>query len=396
MRATSTCWSVGSSDGTPPPVPRLPIFVGPPASGVVGDWPLRTTGSAGDRRGQGLGQFLLASPQLGQFVGPVPWLADSGLGLGSFRSSSSGLGRDRRERLGQALKLAFEAVHDHCGVGQLPVASGVGDLHVGGRDREANLVLDCRECLGADAKAPKGPDLDHWSVGLRRRCREPVIEEPLETLTGVGPLREPLIVDGHGEPVAVGVDQVLDGPSQRGGSLLRTVSSLTGGVEGSAEAVLVVLVGAFETGELGHVGVHAGLLQHEGVARGQDLDLGEGERLVADVVDVTIREVASGYLGDEGGLSFKGLPHVGVEAASGDVADDLDLRILVALAQDTAVSLFDVGRALWRVEMVHGHGSGLDVGADAHGLGGSDNMTRTRVDGYSVRVVLSRSWATSE
>ncbi|MCZ7537850.1 MAG: hypothetical protein M5T61_19270 [Acidimicrobiia bacterium] len=77
-------------------------------------------------------------------------------------------------------------------------------------------------------------------------------------------------------------------------------------------------------------------------------------------------------MGDERGLPFEGLPHVGVEAALGDVAQHSDFGVLVALAEDSAVALFDVGRTPGRVEVVHGDGAGLHVGADAHGLGGSD------------------------
>jgi hypothetical protein len=145
-----------------------------------------------------------------------------------------------------------------------------------------------------------------------------------------------------------------------------------GGVVGAPESVLVVVVGTFEAGEPGDVSVDGGLLQHERVTGGEGLDLREGEGLVADVVDVAIGQVAAGDLGDERGLPFEGLPHVGVEAALGDVAQDADLGVLVALAEDAAVALFDVGGSPRSVEVVHGDGAGLDVGADAHGLGGAD------------------------
>jgi hypothetical protein len=81
-----------------------------------------------------------------------------------------------------------------------------------------------------------------------------------------------------------------------------------GGCQGSAEAALVALVRAFEPGEPSDVGVDAGLLQHQRIAGGEGLDLGEGQGLVADVVDVTVRKVAAGHLSDEGRLSFEGLP----------------------------------------------------------------------------------------
>ena len=151
------------------------------------------------------------------------------------------------------------------------------------------------------------------------------------------------------------------------------------GVEGAAEAVLVVVVGSFESGETGDVGVDRGLLQDERVAGGERLDLGEGQGLVADVVDVAVGQVASGHLGDERGLPFEGLPHVGVEAALGDVAQHPDLGVLVPLAEDASIALLDVGRTPRRVEVVHGDGTRLHVGADAHGLGGADEYRHRAV-----------------
>jgi len=45
-------------------------------------------------------------------------------------------------------------------------------------------------------------------------------------------------------------------------------------------------------------------------------------------------------------------PHVDVEAAFGGVADDLDLGVLVALADDAAFALLDVGGAPGAVDVV--------------------------------------------
>ena len=47
-------------------------------------------------------------------------------------------------------------------------------------------------------------------------------------------------------------------------------------------------------------------------------------------------------------------------------------RVEVALAQDAAVALGDVGGPPGRVQVVQGDGPVLDVGADAHLLGGPD------------------------
>jgi hypothetical protein len=106
-------------------------------------------------------------------------------------------------------------------------------------------------------------------------------------------------VDRHNEPVAVGVDgQFGDcrdavGPSERRGRPL-----LRAGPE-RAELLLFLLAGTFEACEAGDVGVDAGLLHDERVAGGKRLDLGEGQDLLAEVVDVAVGQVAAGDLGDE-------------------------------------------------------------------------------------------------
>src|SRR6266568_5999145 len=75
---------------------------------------------------------------------------------------------------------------------------------------------------------------------------------------------------------------------------------------------------------------------------------------------------------DEPGFALEGLPEVAVEASGGEVPDDLDFVVHVALADDAAFALFDIGRAPGGVEVVQGDGAVLDVGSDAHLLGGSD------------------------
>ena len=78
------------------------------------------------------------------------------------------------------------------------------------------------------------------------------------------------------------------------------------------------------------------------------------------------------YLVDEPGLAFEGLPHVAVEGPFGDIPDDLDLGVEVALPQDAAVALGDVGGPPGCVQVVQGDGPVLHVGADAHLLGRTD------------------------
>src|SRR5690606_20380059 len=96
------------------------------------------------------------------------------------------------------------------------------------------------------------------------------------------------------------------------------------------------------------------------------------EFLAADVLGTTLSVVAAHHLADEAGLGFQRLPHVGVEAAFGDVAIDGDLLVLVALAENAAIALLDLGWLPGGVEMVQGSQTFLDVGARAHFLRAAD------------------------
>ncbi len=71
-------------------------------------------------------------------------------------------------------------------------------------------------------------------------------------------------------------------------------------------------------------------------------------------------------MGDEAALGFQRLPHVGVEAAFGNVAEDLHEFVGVALAEDASVALLDVGGTPRGIEMVQRHEAALDVRAFAH------------------------------
>ena len=108
------------------------------------------------------------------------------------------------------------------------------------------------------------------------------------------------------------------------------------------------------------------------VAGGEGLDLVVGQGGVADVLDLADVQAAAHDLGDEPGFALDGLPHVAVEGFFGDVPQDLDFGVVVALAQDAAFALGDVGGPPGAVEVVQGDGAVLDVGADAHLLGGAD------------------------
>ena len=88
-----------------------------------------------------------------------------------------------------------------------------------------------------------------------------------------------------------------------------------GGQVAKAAAGDVLLVGVvlLEHGQLLDLGVGLGQRQHGRVARGDGLDLGVGQFLAADVLGAADGGLAGHHLGDEAGLGFQRLPHIGVE-----------------------------------------------------------------------------------
>src|SRR6266852_7529380 len=73
--------------------------------------------------------------------------------------------------------------------------------------------------------------------------------------------------------------------------------------------------------------------------------------------------------------TFTSHPHVRIEASSGDIAIDCDFLILIALAKDATLALFDLCRLPGCVEVMERHEAFLDVGAGAHFLGAADEHT---------------------
>ena len=113
-------------------------------------------------------------------------------------------------------------------------------------------------------------------------------------------------------------------------------------------------------------GVDRGFLDHERVAGSDRFHLGVSQRCGIHVFGAADGGIAGHHLGDEAAFRFQGLPHVGVEAAFGHVAEDFDVFVLVSLPNDAAFALFDVGRSPRGVEMMQCHEASLDVGAFAH------------------------------
>ena len=91
------------------------------------------------------------------------------------------------------------------------------------------------------------------------------------------------------------------------------------------------------------------------------------------------------------GLGLEGLPHIGVERAFGDVAVDRHFLVLVALAEDAAVALLDLGRLPRGVEVMQGDQAFLDVGAGAHLLGAADQHAHRTLPTFSKRACFLAS-----
>ena len=110
-----------------------------------------------------------------------------------------------------------------------------------------------------------------------------------------------------------------------------------------------------------------------GVARGNGLGHRELVGLpFAKVLEPADRGVARECGRDEAGLALVVLPHGGVERTFGSVSEDIDLVVLVALANDPAFPLLDLRRQPWDIEMVESLEPQLCIDAGPHRLGTPD------------------------
>ena len=139
-----------------------------------------------------------------------------------------------------------------------------------------------------------------------------------------------------------------------------------------ADVVLLVDMRGAKLVELADFGIDLDLFHDGGIARGDGLDLGVGERAAFEVFGLAHGDAAVHHLIDEAGLGFEHLPHIGVERSFGDVAVDLDFGVVVALPQDSAFALLDVARPPRGVEVMEGDEPLLHVGPGAHFLGGAE------------------------
>ena len=157
----------------------------------------------------------------------------------------------------------------------------------------------------------------------------------------------------------------------------------------AAGDVLFVHVVLFEQGEPLQFGIGFGQGQDGRVARCDGLDLGIGKFLAADVLGPAGGVVAGDDLADEPGLGLQCLPHIGVERSFRDVAINRHFLVLVALAEDSALALFDLGRLPRGVEVMQCDQAFLDIGAGAHLLRAADQHAHRTLPAPSRRGPVS-------
>ena len=194
-----------------------------------------------------------------------------------------------------------------------------------------------------------------------------------ELLAGGFALAQDRAVDGDLEAVAVGVAAAREQLADLGDLTLAGADALLGERERALQGVAAALPRALEALQAGELGARRWACSRiSGSPEASALTSAKRERVVADVLDLADVEPAAHHLVDEPRFALDRLPAVGVKAAFDDVAVDLDLGVLVALAQDAALALFDVRGPPRAVEVVQRDRPGLDVGPDAHLLGRAD------------------------
>src|SRR5690606_13454782 len=152
-----------------------------------------------------------------------------------------------------------------------------------------------------------------------------------------------------------------------------------GHADGVAPAELLALVVGALVFQLADLPAPAHLFKDQRVAAGGGLHLGGVGSLAGHVLDLPYAGSALAHLLDEVGLALDGLPHAAIQGLLGGIAEDADLKPfrvalvqLVALADDAAFALLQIGRAPRGVKVVQAHQTVLHVGAGAHLGGGAE------------------------
>ena len=137
------------------------------------------------------------------------------------------------------------------------------------------------------------------------------------------------------------------------------------------------------------------LFEDERVAARCRFHLGSVGSLAGHVLDLAGAGVALTHLLDEVGLALDGLPHAAVQGLLGSVAVDPHLepfRVavieLVALADDPAFALLQVGGAPRCIQVMQGHQPILHVHACAHLGGGAEQHAHAAATDFGKQISL--------
>ena len=128
--------------------------------------------------------------------------------------------------------------------------------------------------------------------------------------------------------------------------------------------------------------------QHQRIAGAGRFHLGRVRCLAPDILDLPLGGIALAHLLDKASLRLDGLPHAAVEGLLGRIAIDDDFEVirvavveLVALADDTAFTLFEVRRTPRRIEVMQRDQPFLRIHAGAHfGRGSQQDADGAGVD----------------
>ena len=133
-------------------------------------------------------------------------------------------------------------------------------------------------------------------------------------------------------------------------------------------AVLLALVVSFQHFQPCYINIQVHLFLDERITGAQCFDLRIGECLLIHIVTGTNRRFGGHDLRDKFLLILQGLVQICVEGSLGHILIDLNLFILVALTDDTTVSLGHIGRTPAYIQMVNRYQFVLYIGSCAHFL----------------------------
>ena len=112
-----------------------------------------------------------------------------------------------------------------------------------------------------------------------------------------------------------------------------------------------------------------------GIARSKRLDLCIGQGGFIHILAGTDRAFAGHDLRNETLLILNGLPHIRIEGILSNIAEDLDLFVLIALPEYSAFPLLDVAGPPGNIQVMLCNEQFLHVGSCAHLDGGAEQDT---------------------